>query len=462
MSYYLKTNRVFTSLKRYAWLFLPVVVLGGLWFPVLGLLLIPVMLTLAVLGFFGGNVWCGKICPHGSLFDQYAALLSRNRPIPKVLRSLWVRIPAFAWFGYMLGMRLMRVAQLWGELNFWDRLGYIFVMNYLVVTIVGTTLALVISPRAWCNFCPMGTLQRISLWLGRITGGNKKTEQMVTIESTDKCHTCATCARVCPMHLEPYRKFNENNQFDSYDCIRCSTCVAYCPADILSLKTRGAAQAQKQAAGNRGYESARTIQSGSAGSRDVVYEVKLINGQEVSRKQTDVEVTQQPEERIIMPGSGRWPLTPTSSFRFPMNSGRISSRFGDSRPGQRTHMGLDIAASRGTPIFAADDGVVTRRSYGSGYGYYLIIDHGNGYSTLYAHISRFPSNIWSGSRVVRGQVIAYVGNTGVSTGPHLHWEVRQNGNPLNPLNFFRYLSSCVSGFCRHSFLGVLDKGSTLL
>ncbi|MTI94285.1 MAG: M23 family metallopeptidase [Firmicutes bacterium] len=180
----------------------------------------------------------------------------------------------------------------------------------------------------------------------------------------------------------------------------------------------------------------QVIQSGSNGSRDVVYKVERINGQEVNRTQVAVDVTRQPTDRIIMPGRGHWPQTPTGMFRFPMNTGRISSPFGASR-GSRTHLGVDIAASRGTPIYAAADGRVSTRTYGSSYGYYLVIDHGNGYSTLYAHLNSFASNVSVGSRVVRGQLIGYVGSTGFSTGPHLHWEVRRNGNHVNPMSFFR-------------------------
>lgn len=180
----------------------------------------------------------------------------------------------------------------------------------------------------------------------------------------------------------------------------------------------------------------QVIQAGSNGEREVVYRVETINGVEVKRTQVSASVSREPVPRIVMPGSGHYPLHPTGMFRFPINTGRISSPFGASRPGG-SHRGLDIAAPTGTPIYAAADGTVRTRAYGSSYGNYVVVDHANGYSTLYAHASSIPSNIRAGVKVVRGQVIAYVGNTGNSTGPHLHWEVIRNGQAINPMNFFR-------------------------
>ena len=95
------------------------------------------------------------------------------------------------------------------------------------------------------------------------------------------------------------------------------------------------------------------------------------------------------------------------------------------------HTGLDIGAPGGTTIHAADAGVVSFAGWGGGYGNVMILTHGNGYSTLYGHMSGFA--VGSGDRISRGQPIGYEGSTGFSTGPHLHWEVRRNGTPVNPM-----------------------------
>jgi len=127
----------------------------------------------------------------------------------------------------------------------------------------------------------------------------------------------------------------------------------------------------------------------------------------------------------------------SGKFLWPTVSGRISSGFGyRNYPRKGFHYGIDIAVPYGSPIFASASGEVVKVTFGwgGGYGNYLIIYHGGGYSTLYGHCSRII--ISNGQSVKAGQVIAYIGSTGFSTGPHLHFEVRINGVAKNPQNYF--------------------------
>lgn len=118
--------------------------------------------------------------------------------------------------------------------------------------------------------------------------------------------------------------------------------------------------------------------------------------------------------------------------------GRLRSRFGYRRhPISKTyklHAGIDLAAPRGTPIYASGDGVVERAQWFSGYGRYVELRHVNGFSTRYGHMSKIASGMTPGTRVRQGQIIGYVGTTGVSTGNHLHFEIRINGRPVDPLS----------------------------
>lgn len=115
-------------------------------------------------------------------------------------------------------------------------------------------------------------------------------------------------------------------------------------------------------------------------------------------------------------------------------SGTISSRYGAvSSIRSSAHTGLDIAASIGTPIKVVADGTVTSASYSGSYGYLVKVDHGNGVETWYAHTSKMY--VKAGQKVKAGDVIAAVGNTGNSTGPHLHLEVRINGQHVNPQKY---------------------------
>lgn len=102
---------------------------------------------------------------------------------------------------------------------------------------------------------------------------------------------------------------------------------------------------------------------------------------------------------------------------------------------RKFHAGMDFSAKTGTPIFATGDGVVERAdNTASGYGNHIVIRHGFGYETLYGHLSKYK--VRSGQRVKRGDVIGYVGSTGRSEAPHLHYEVHKNGEVVNPLNFY--------------------------
>lgn len=121
----------------------------------------------------------------------------------------------------------------------------------------------------------------------------------------------------------------------------------------------------------------------------------------------------------------------------PINGARISSKYGKRKHPilgySRAHQGIDFAAPKGTPIPAAGSGKVVFRGWKNGYGNYIKIKHNGTYSTAYAHMNAFKSGIKVGSQVNQGQIIGYVGSTGLSTGPHLHYEIIKDGVHVNPL-----------------------------
>lgn len=126
-------------------------------------------------------------------------------------------------------------------------------------------------------------------------------------------------------------------------------------------------------------------------------------------------------------------------IRTPVDFARISSRFSNGRKHPilnriRAHKGVDYAAPRGTPIKAAGDGRVTLAGRKGGYGNTVVIKHGQRYQTLYAHMQGFAKGVRAGSNVKQGQVIGYIGTTGLSTGPHLHYEFQVNGVHVDPLS----------------------------
>lgn len=131
------------------------------------------------------------------------------------------------------------------------------------------------------------------------------------------------------------------------------------------------------------------------------------------------------------------PRAAAEEFVWPV-SGRISSRFGFrnvSVGGNRNHGGVDIAAGSGTPVRASRSGTVTFSGWRGAYGYVIFLDHGDGSETRYAHLSVLHAP--AGQAVRQGDVIGLVGSTGASTGPHLHFEIRQHGVALDPLRLLQ-------------------------
>ena len=123
-------------------------------------------------------------------------------------------------------------------------------------------------------------------------------------------------------------------------------------------------------------------------------------------------------------------------MKTPIDGARLSSRFGKRRHPvlgfTKMHKGVDFAAKKGTPIYAAGDGVIERANVYGGYGKYIRIRHNSQYKTAYAHLYKFARSIKKGKSVKQGQIIGYVGSTGRSTGPHLHYEILFNNKQINP------------------------------
>ena len=172
--------------------------------------------------------------------------------------------------------------------------------------------------------------------------------------------------------------------------------------------------------------------SGSNGRDSVTARIKKRNGEVIDKKELKRERIVEPVNEILLKGTKQAPPSKgTGTFIMP-TYGVLTSEFGY-RWG-RNHDGIDIGASTGTAIRAADGGVVTLSGWYYGYGLTIIIDHGGGYKTLYGHNN---SNYVSvGQKVFQGQTIGEVGNTGYSTGPHLHFEIQKHGTPVNPYNYF--------------------------
>ena len=176
----------------------------------------------------------------------------------------------------------------------------------------------------------------------------------------------------------------------------------------------------------------RVVQKGSDGKQRITARITRENGEIVKRKDIKREVLQASVDRIIVKGTKVRPKTaPTGSFINPVPSAMISSPFGW-RWG-RLHEGIDFATSTGTPIRASDGGTVISAGWYGGYGLCVEIQHGGGTVTRYGHCSDVYVSV--GDQVYQGETIAAVGNTGYSTGPHCHFEIRVNGTAVDPADY---------------------------
>ncbi|WP_419708333.1 peptidoglycan DD-metalloendopeptidase family protein [Pseudomonas sp. NFX224] len=201
---------------------------------------------------------------------------------------------------------------------------------------------------------------------------------------------------------------------------------------------------------------------------DVIYEQKVVNGKAVgngpilSARFTNRGKTYTAVRYTNKQGNSSYYTADGNSMRkafirTPVDFARISSKFSMGRKHPilnkiRAHKGVDYAAPRGTPIKAAGDGKVLLAGRRGGYGNTVIIQHGNTYRTLYGHMQGFAKGIQTGSSVKQGQVIGYIGTTGLSTGPHLHYEFQVNGVHVDPLGQKVAMADPISKAERSRFL----------
>ena len=172
----------------------------------------------------------------------------------------------------------------------------------------------------------------------------------------------------------------------------------------------------------------QVVKQGIDGKKHIVEEIVSINGDEVERNVKSEEIISNPIGGVVKIGAKAPPTGIASGKLIRPAYGTITSRYG--RRSRGFHTGIDYASPVGTPIKAADNGTVAFAGRSGGYGNLIKITHGNGTETYYAHCSAIL--VKNGQKVSKGQQIGRVGNTGNSTGPHLHFEVRKNGAPQNP------------------------------
>jgi murein DD-endopeptidase MepM/ murein hydrolase activator NlpD len=192
--------------------------------------------------------------------------------------------------------------------------------------------------------------------------------------------------------------------------------------DILELVTQSE---QKQTEIEKTYNQKSDLLSGAKADKNALV---AMQNQLTSKESETSRILESYKYGSAPSGKLSWPVNGSISSSFSMRVDPILHAY-------RMHTGIDIFASRGTPVKAADGGQVIQAGYDSGYGNSIIVYHGGGLATWYAHLQGFNCSV--GQSVAKGQVIGFVGSTGMATGPHLHFEVRINGVPQNPVQYLQ-------------------------
>ena len=193
----------------------PIVIIGGLFWPYLGFIVPVVMITGMLGGFFRGRWVCGWLCPRGAFLERVMSKISFNLGIPDFLRKY-----SFRWvlFALLMGFMVFRLSANPSSAEHWGR---VFVQLCMVTSGIGIVLAVLFHPRTWCSFCPVGTFSS--------TIGYKEPMQIA-----EGCRGCKLCEKACPLNLEIAKHADEGEMRDK-DCLRCGECAAACPADILKV-----------------------------------------------------------------------------------------------------------------------------------------------------------------------------------------------------------------------------------
>jgi len=148
------------TIQRFSWAIVPLISLGGLWYHKIGLIM-PVMLVgLLILSFFRGRFWCGNLCPRGAFLEIFIKPLSFYGKIPELFKSKYFRLAVVTVFMTVFTLRTKAAFGAWTMMEAFDRWGLVFAMLCLVTTIIAVILGVLYSPRAWCSFCPMGTIEK--------------------------------------------------------------------------------------------------------------------------------------------------------------------------------------------------------------------------------------------------------------------------------------------------------------
>lgn len=215
-----KTEKKETAIKKLNYksfiaLLLPVVIITGLFFPLVGLFAFVCMAGAVILSIYKGRYWCYSFCPRGVFLDEFISKFSFKRPVPQILKSNFSKV---FWVVFFMFMMVLNAAKSKGNLY---EFGKGIVLLLWFTTLLAMAGGILFKARTWCIVCPMGTMSGL-------VGKKRKPLRL----NTDECIECRLCSKKCPMEIEVC-SFRENGAVESVNCIRCETCINVCPKNAL-------------------------------------------------------------------------------------------------------------------------------------------------------------------------------------------------------------------------------------
>jgi hypothetical protein len=202
--------------KRYSFTLLITFIVLGMIDLRFGFVAVICMIAPIIVSIFKGRFWCGNLCPRGNFYDNVVSKFGNKRIPPKLFKSYYFRS---VMLGIMMVIFISGVYKNWGNLY---GIGMVFYRMIVVTTIIGIILSLVYNHRAWCNFCPMGSLASI---IGKLKGSKR------VLHVSSSCISCKLCEKKCPLGLVPYN--HKGDILSHPDCIQCGKCVIECPKKAI-------------------------------------------------------------------------------------------------------------------------------------------------------------------------------------------------------------------------------------
>lgn len=200
------------------WILLIFLAVGAV-YPVIGVTALICMIAPVLMSPYKGRYWCGNFCPRGSFYDTVIGKISPNKSIPVFFRSTGFRLFMII---FIMAVFAVQMYAAWGNLS---AVGEVFVRIILLTTIVGIALGRIYHQRAWCSFCPMGTL---ASWISAKA-------KPLPLKVKNSCVNCNLCMNACPMQLSPYHAKGSIEGFTHGDCLKCGRCEAKCPKQAINF-----------------------------------------------------------------------------------------------------------------------------------------------------------------------------------------------------------------------------------